>query len=367
MGDIPTNAVPPRDSILTQRVARGLGVFIFVTAFLCILFATTFPFDFSIFPADTALQKIRDHFDWSWTQFDPHYTDRIENVLLFMPLGFGVASLFFRRQKFRFIWQIVAAFFISCVLSTSVEISQTFISFRDPSLMDIRSNSTGGTLGAIVFILIGESLLRGAARALMLLRPLARPAIIGGVLAIYALFQLSVPLLIRNPRNLSNWDEGKSLVIGNRYTGDRSWSGKESRLVLADRALDASQIMRFADSGDANSIVGSSLLADYSLKGSAPYTDSTGQSPPLLWRNGPAPNISDQRVNIDPEHWLRTPAPIAPAIARIAKSWEFTLIVDCASDDLSQSGPARIMTLTDKHNDANLELGQEGPQLSVRL
>src|SRR5450432_3653930 len=106
MDDANPNLLPPRQYILTDRVARGLGVFIFIASLLCVLFAATFPFDFSIPAGGNALQLVRETFDWQWVQYDPHYLDRTENILLFMPFGFGVASLFPQRRRFRFLLQI---------------------------------------------------------------------------------------------------------------------------------------------------------------------------------------------------------------------------------------------------------------------
>jgi glycopeptide antibiotics resistance protein len=351
--------------VLSERIDRGVRVFIFAASLLCILFATTFPFDFSI-PVGTAAQMVQQRFDTRWLEWDPHHIDCVENILLFMPLGFGIASLFVRNRRLRFIRQIVAAFFFSALLSTTVEVSQTFLSYRDPSLQDIWANTTGGMAGAILFVLLGRQTIRLAAAMLVHLRVLAQPAIFAGFLAIYGIFQLSVPLLIHNPGNLNNWDPNMHLLIGNRMDRARKWSGNISQLVLADRAATSQQAMQIAQGADANSILGDSLLADYRLRGAGPYEDRSGHLPPLLWMDKNHPTLSDRSVEIVDGSGLRSSDVVAPAIQRIARSWQFTIALACASDRTDQTGPARIVTISNR-SDLDLELGQESSELVIRV
>src|SRR5262249_40114352 len=151
-------------------LARGLAGFLFVVSLLVVLFAGTFPFDFAVPVQSTAIQEVRQTFDWQWVQYDPHYIDRIENLLFLMPFGFAVAALI-RPRRQRAAWQLAAALAGSALLSITIEVLQTFVSFRDPSLMDVWCNTVGGVVGALIYVLIGDRLLKAAANVLLLLRP----------------------------------------------------------------------------------------------------------------------------------------------------------------------------------------------------
>lgn len=52
--------------------------------------------------------------------------------------------------------------------------------------------------------------------------------------------------------DLSNWDEGFRLGLGNEFTGDRPWQGQFHFLALYDRALDEAQIKHHFETGSSD-------------------------------------------------------------------------------------------------------------------
>ena len=149
----------------TQSLARGLARFLLVLCVIFIFFAATFPFDFSL-PAQSS-------WDWNWNPHDPNHTDRTQNILFFIPLGFAVAAMFFNPRRNRAAFQIVTALIIGFVLTCTIESLQQYVSFRDPSLADIWCNTLGSVIGAGVYVFVGNRAMQTAARALIRLRPLA--------------------------------------------------------------------------------------------------------------------------------------------------------------------------------------------------
>lgn len=333
-----------------------MGVFILVTSLLIIFFAGTFPFDFS-FDRNSISS-----FDWRPLEYDPGFVDRGQNILFFMPLGFGLASIV-RRQKFRFLWQLAIGTALGAAMSVLIECAQMFVSYRDPSMMDIWANTLGGFCGAVIYAVAGEIILQIAARGLMLLRPLAQPPFLAIATAAYAAFQLWAPLMVRNPGDLSVWDNTLPLIVGNELTADRGWSGSVSRILLADRAISEEQAQQLAGGSSAAQIFGDSLLSDYRIEGAGPYRDLAGNLPPLEWVSGPG-NAS---AAISPDNWYKTPVAISPAIDRIKKSSEFTFAVTAITFSLDQRGPARLASVSGDTTHRNVQLGQEFDDLSIRV
>jgi VanZ family protein len=355
----------PRQRVLTERVSRSIGIFIFVASLLCVLFAGTFPFDFSI-PAHGAMQEVREQFDWRWNPHDPGHRDRIENILFFMPLGFGTAALIVRR-KFRRTLQLFITFVISLILTSFVEISQTFVSFRDPSFADIWCNTLGGMIGAIIFIFIGDGFLNLASRFLLWLAPLARPAIIGAALFAYAVFQLSEPLLIHNPGDLSVWSREMQLSVGNAPSNDRGWLGSIWQLQIADRAISPREVRELENSNEAAKIFGDSLLADYRFMGVGPFPDLTANLPALKWFDLPSRFMHPDKVVVTGNRWLLTRENIAAAISRIAGQSQFTIATTVATADPKQYGSEQIIAIASSLHQYNLEIAQQYSDLELSV
>ncbi len=90
----------------------------------------------SIAPADCAFP----------VQLNARVYDVVQNVVLFVPLGMGVAAALVARQ-------LGAAVVCGAALSTCIEVAQRFDPTRCPSAIDVVSNSAGALLGA--FFVVG--------------------------------------------------------------------------------------------------------------------------------------------------------------------------------------------------------------------
>src|SRR5689334_19269300 len=102
MSTVVMEVLPPHTGHSSDRVARGLGAFLFVSSVLFVLFAGTFPFDFRV-PRDGIFHQISSTFDWRWNPYDPGHLDRKQNIEFFLPFGFCIASVVWpsQRQKSR--------------------------------------------------------------------------------------------------------------------------------------------------------------------------------------------------------------------------------------------------------------------------
>jgi len=155
-------------------------------------------------------------------------------------------------------------------------------------------------------------------------------------------FVLSVLLLgvmaIPGTRSdFSNWDPDYQIAIGDELTLDRPWRGTVSEITVFDRALDAASIRKWAIRR--LPLVKTSVLH---LEPADLADDLRGK--PLLDR-------------------LQT----RQLFDALVKNGAMTLLVRFRTDDLDQSGPARIVTFSKDPFNRNFTLGQRGRALNFRL
>lgn len=105
-----------------------------------------FPFDFSRMKQPSGVQN---HF-FIGSLSVAHYQDFAENVLLFIPFGFGLACLACKKRQQNILILIGSLLAGPCVFFT-VELLQVFLPTRDPSWTDVAANSIGSAIGCLAF------------------------------------------------------------------------------------------------------------------------------------------------------------------------------------------------------------------------
>ncbi len=344
----------------TQALARGLGKFLLVCSVLAIFFAATFPFDFSL-PAQTP-------WDWRWNPYDPNYSDRTDNILFFIPLGFALASVVLPTRRFRRAIQIILSLGVGLALTATVESLQQYVSFRDPSLADIWCNTLGSLLGAIVYLFAGDRLLRAVAGALLQLKILANPIILAILLVLYSAGQLAAPFILRSAGDMSGWDHNVWLWLGANAVGNTQWNGNLWSVALADRAATPEQVAQLARGDTPAAVLGESLVGDYHTLGSAPYPDKSGHLSPLTFiQKDIQPIPTTAPTNLTAEQTLRTTLMIAPAVFRVARTSQFTIDMTLATWNQEERGPAIIFTIAGNEAPFDVVIGQEYTDLTLRL
>ena len=73
--------------------------------------------------------------------FDMQFSDGIKNVILFIPTGFLLASIFTDNKKY------IKSFLFGFLFSAFIEFNQIFIPARNPGFNDILTNSLGSLIG----------------------------------------------------------------------------------------------------------------------------------------------------------------------------------------------------------------------------
>jgi hypothetical protein len=270
-------------------------------------------------------------------------TDIIRNILLFMPVGFGLGE---RRPPGRG-RAMSAAWCASwaCGFSCVVEALQGFIPSRYPSALDVAANTLGALAGYAGYSLWTYAGLRPAMLlwgAAVVASALPRPA----------------------DTSLRTWDERFPLLVGNELTADRPWAGEVEWLLIGDRALMPTEVARTRAGETYAAVIGASVSAWYRFDEGPPFRDRTGRGPDLAWRGNARPNATGVAFDAG---WLESVGPATSLSARLRSTSEFTLAIRLATHRTRQVGPARIVSLSVNPYQRNLTLGQEFSNLIVRI
>ncbi len=291
--------------------------------------------------------------------------DIISNILLFIPLGLGLARIFQQRFSDKQL-TLITSLIISLSLSLTVETLQIFLPKRTPSVFDLLTNILGGVLGAVLFYLWKSyfstrlSEFRYLATRLLTKSRLAFITLSYGALVFCLMFSLA------RTNNFSNWDLTFPLLVGNERTGDRPWNGIISQVYFANRSLSATEINQvftreqFRDST-------APWITAYQLAGNEDYLDQNRLSPDLEWMGYPPQDENQGMISVTQQHWLLTQEPVTKLIEAIRETSQFSLLTTVATRDTHQTGPARIISLSADPLKRNLTIGQQGSRLVVRI
>lgn len=340
--------------------ANAAPFLIVIVSILLILVATLFPFNFS-FQKGFSLTKILGGFIYS-----SYLTDQIKNILLFLPLGFGLIY-WLQKSRLSLIGKIVIVLLCSASLSFLVEVLQCFLPTRRPTPADIFNNTFGGFLGILCFYLWKSKI------QVYILKFIEKNKINLSVQQLTAIFigYLTLPLIISFPLqslvSLSTWNLNYPLLLGNELTGNRPWKGYVSEVYIADRAITKGEIKKQLASEDSPDNLRNSLLAYYQLNSQDKYSDQTGKMPELTWRGQPRQARKDLGVFLSSRQWLETATPVTLLNERIRGTNQFTLGATFAPAVILQYGPARIVSISSDVDERNLTLGQVGRNLIFRL
>lgn len=342
--------VPPETQARFSRKIVGVSVFL-------IGYFTLFPFDF-FFKKAPSLVEIFRNFDLTLTQ-SYALADFPRNVLLFVPLGFGLAGLLFARNGHRagsYLWILL----IGTGLSLMVEVLQAYALLRFPSFADVLANGLGTAVGILIFHFYGSSILAGIGRLADQAKAFFtfRRALITYIL--YVFLWLSISYLMKNQVQLSNWDDQYPLLLGNELTQDRPWQGVIQQLHIGDRALTVEEVIRLFK-GDSTVNLGQ-IVASYDFTG-----DDTNNFPTLHWKGDGPPHTGGRGVILSEEQWLQSDQPAAAISQALENSSQFSMELRAASNDLTQTGPARIVSISEDPYLRNLTVGQQETDLVLRL
>jgi VanZ family protein len=145
-------------SLLSARHYRWLALVFALVA----LFGSLMPFDFQPIPLEVAVARFRG------ALAEPVHlgslSDWVSNVLLFIPLGYLLTAAFAVDHPRISIVVAIVVVGVCAFYSASIEFTQLYFPPRVTSLNDIVAETIGATLGAVVWLVIGQTLTAWARR-----------------------------------------------------------------------------------------------------------------------------------------------------------------------------------------------------------
>ncbi|WP_325079019.1 hypothetical protein [Sphaerospermopsis aphanizomenoides] len=183
----------------------------------------------------------------------------------------------------------------------------------------------------------------------------------------YLSLTLLISLFWQSTINLSNWDLNYPLLLGNEHKANRHWQGYISEVYIMDRAISTYEARNGLNDSNYFQDLGDSLLANYQLQGQCCYQDQTGNSPELVWQGQPQNLQINQGVFLSYGQWLKTTGSVKTISQRISEKSEFTLSANLATDNHQQTGPARIISISNHALQRNLSISQQGNSLDLRV
>jgi VanZ family protein len=355
-----------KNNTFVTRLLFGFPIdtLLVIASIIVVAIATLYPFNFSI-PQNLSFGAILASFDNI-----SFISDQVNNVLLFMPLGFGLTSIL-QRTRVNALLQIVFIVIVGASLSFSVELLQSFLPSRDPTPADILNNTIGTVVGFGCFYIcdshsfnaiilsIENSLFSNNNKKIIIL------------FTGYIFLAFGIGMSWQNNVSLSEWNANFPLILGNESTGDRPWQGYISHISFIDKAVSNNQVkLIFSHQNYLFKNQQYFLLANYDFNDSSNYQDKTGKLPDLLWQ-GELPKLENRKtekgVVLTPNSWLKSAEPAKLINQKIGETSEFTVITTIASANYHQGGPARIISLSRDSLNRNLTIGQEKQDLKLRL
>jgi VanZ family protein len=130
-------------------------------ALAIIAYGSLYPFHFEITErAANPLLTVWQGWPAEWTRYIAR--DVFLNVFLYVPLGLAAAIVYLRRHSRK--TAAIAAIVLSFAVSLSMELLQVYEPRRDPSSLDVLTNSVGGALGVLI-ALLNEHRIRALVRS----------------------------------------------------------------------------------------------------------------------------------------------------------------------------------------------------------
>jgi hypothetical protein len=186
--------------------------------------------------------------------------------------------------------------------------------------------------------------------------------------------------------DFSNWDDRFLLAVGNELSKDRLWQGTLDLIALYDRALSLEEVRQNHAAGGGTPEDDIAPLAVQAAWEQADKSDllalyrfDEGDGKTVRDRSGTETGLDLQIDNPDAARWgtagltvydatlIAGSNPPRKLVEAVKKSKALTLEAWVTPANLTQDGPARILTLSSGTSQRNFTLGQDGNRYDVRI
>jgi hypothetical protein len=168
----------------------------------------------------------------------------------------------------------------------------------------------------------------------------------------------------------SAWGSNYGLALANELTQDRPWLGELHRVAIYDRALGSGRIERSFKAGH-NKTNGSPLVL-YAFREGRGDTikDISNEGKPLNLRisdNSAVKWLPSGGLRVNSPTLISSGVPASKVISAVRKSHEITIGAWIKPSNITQAGPARIVTVSSDTGQRNFTLGQKGGAYEMRF
>ena len=170
--------------------------------------------------------------------------------------------------------------------------------------------------------------------------------------------------------DMSGWDTDMRLALGNEFVDEqRGWRGAYHGLAIYDRALDASEIADHYAAGAPEHLDGLQARYAFDEGDGAVVHDVSGQEPALDLHIEDAGAVSwlDDGLERMDSVLIATENPAERLTAAIQESNAITVEAWITPAEAVQTGPARIVTLSQDRLNRNFTLGHDEDVYEMRL
>ena len=324
-----------------------------------IFFLTLYPFQFAPLRSASFLASFALH-SWGKGLDDP--VDVTLNILLFVPLGFGLAEKFRERGKSKTA-TLATVYLAGALLSYFVEFLQFHIPHRDSGWGDVITNSFGAFSGAWIFEVAGVRITSWfSARERELDSWIILPRI-GVILAMYAGFWCLFVAPLQKQAKITNWSRDSFLAVGDHASlyPAPPWQGRILEMDIWSHDVSPTLARRLTSE---QSIKGGSsgALVSYIFSGRAPFHDVQRFLPDLDWASKAPLTDSGDGAVFDGRSWLISTGGVPMLVNSVEDSGQFAIRLIC--QPAKTSGPdGTMVSVSSPSGSINLELEQSGSSL----
>ena len=300
----------------------------------------------------------------------PDFDTVTERLLIFVPFGFLIhQKLMLRLPQHA---HVLSVGFVVLV-ALGIEIAQAVISARHSRPLDFILATTAGIVGIKLSIPIFHS---HAA-----IRPAFNTAhqLLPGLLWLgnYLVVCICITVIISASTDISEWDCQYPLLIGNELTYDRPWQGKIRGVAIYSRELGESEIRKLSHIPMTSENITlrkmSGAIALYSFETSPNHRILIHtHAGPSLYSSKEKLDLVEKKLDSNTLHiseplLIKSTTSASILCQAIVASQAFTVETEIASDNLKQSGPARIISNSIDLENRNFTLGEDNGDLVLRV
>lgn len=353
------------------RIGEGQGItkieagIIAIGAVVLVLWTTLYPFNFAL--DQNLFGWDADHtFDTRLIKSDS-LTDLPRNVLLFLPIGFGIGAWAY-ACRFGVARALIVVLVTGIGLSVAVELIQLSLPSRASEVSDIVANAAGAALGYLCFRLMRHRFYHCVAAWHTTLKRHLSYRTLFVALAAYIFLLAFTAYQLQGRTQLVGWDLDLPLIIGNERTGDRAWHGSVQELHILNKAILKEEIDRVFRGQNLSDLPRDFVVTSYCLICEKGRIDRTGTLPNLVVKgSNPVDSALSNPGTTNAIRWFETDGSAAALTKSLLHTSEFSVILSLITVDAVQTGPARILSISGDPFVRNFTVAQENVDLVIRL